>query len=173
MLDSALFANSQACLKAYFMYILFFFYVSFLFQNSTLLCWQNRILATCCIVSKLLFCRQFCRQSTCDESTAQYPFMQGAIRSIKRESIITSFIIRGWSAWCVRLDWLKWLSRSVCAIIAGIRCAFADPFLAYLHSEKGASLAVLLRMAKAYELFGTVSWNQRPLLLNGGVCLGY
>ena len=41
-LDSALFANSKAFLKDYFIYI-FFFYVSFLFQNSTSLCRQNRI----------------------------------------------------------------------------------------------------------------------------------
>ena len=42
-LDSALFANSQSFLKDYVIYI-YFSKVSFLFQNSTSLCQQNRIL---------------------------------------------------------------------------------------------------------------------------------
>ena len=42
-----------------------FLTVSFLFQNSTLLCRQNRIFVEMSYFLKLLFCRQFCRQSVC------------------------------------------------------------------------------------------------------------
>ena len=40
---AALFASSQAFLKAYFIYILFFKWIISFFQNGTLLCRQNRI----------------------------------------------------------------------------------------------------------------------------------
>ena len=42
-LDSPLFANSQAFLKAYFCYFGFWMYPLFQNTSSTLLCWQNRI----------------------------------------------------------------------------------------------------------------------------------
>ena len=50
------------------------------------------------------------------------------LSNIMHESIFTSFIIRGWSAWWVRA-WtgLDKLSRSACAIISAMCCAFADP----------------------------------------------
>ena len=63
-LNCSTFRKHSSLLKAYFIYILFL-NESFLFQSSTLLCWQNRIFVGCRIFSKLLFCRQFCRQSAC------------------------------------------------------------------------------------------------------------
>ena len=58
LLDSVLFTNSQAFLKAYFIYILL--YKCILFFLKIVHYYVNK---TCRIFLKLLFCRQFCRQS--------------------------------------------------------------------------------------------------------------
>ena len=58
-LDSALFANSQAFLKAY-LSIFCFLNVSFLFQNSTLLCQQNRIFVDMLYFLKIAVYCQLC-----------------------------------------------------------------------------------------------------------------
>ena len=64
-LDSALFANSQAFLKAY-LSIFSFLNEFVLFQNSSHYhIDKTESLSTCSIFSKLLFCRQFCRQIAC------------------------------------------------------------------------------------------------------------
>ena len=63
-LTSVPFANSQAFLKAYFIFILFL-NVSFHFQIVHCYVDKTESLSTCHIFSKLLFCRQFCWQSAC------------------------------------------------------------------------------------------------------------
>ena len=74
--------------------------------------------------------------------------MQGTIKSIKRERIFTSFIIRGWSAWWVRCTWtgiVYYPGQPAQSLLAG-----AAPLLilvcAYLHKGNGASVTVLLRI---------------------------
>ena len=64
LLDSALFANSQAFLKAYFYYILFLMY-PFIFEIVHCYVDKTESLLTCHIFFKLLFCRQFWRQNAC------------------------------------------------------------------------------------------------------------
>ena len=65
-LDSVLFANSQAFLMAYFIYILFLkCRLSFLFQNSTRLCRQNRIFVDMSYLLKIAVLSPILLKSTC------------------------------------------------------------------------------------------------------------
>ena len=63
-LMALLFTNSQAFLKTYSINILFFLMYPFFFKIVHYYVDKTES-STCRIFSKLLFCRQFCRQSAC------------------------------------------------------------------------------------------------------------
>ena len=68
---------------------------------------------------------------------------------IKHDSIFTSLIIRGWSAWWARAcDWPREIIQVRCAIIAGLRHAFADPCTHVSSQGKEDRLVVLLRITR-------------------------
>ena len=95
------FANSQAFLKAYFIFILFL-NVSFHFQNSTLLCWQNRIFVWHVVFSQnCCFVANFVDKVIVDDSTSNYisiPWKINFMCWIKKY-IFTSIVLI-----CVELD---------------------------------------------------------------------
>ena len=92
-------------------------------------------------------------------------------QSIKRASIFTSFIIRGWSTWWVREHEPAWINYPGQPARSLLTCA--APLLIIvrmnLHKGKGASLRVLLRIMQTSWILIAVCWNHAPPWQHSGV----